>query len=727
MKVYTLPNLSSHVITEQTDAEVARFKNPRPFGMTKQQFRDWSTAPNTEGCFLSVWSGVNPKARVASNNPATRLHGIIADFDSPKAHDHLPNLLQAVGTLPKWVYSTFTAGKVRLVWEFEAPVNVTCPELTERFLKALDAKVRFSKALPGYDKSSTDSTQLFEVGSNWLEIKEADPIPNTMLEMAIIDAGVGAKLPTNDIEIPMEVIAAEVATRFPGRWRKPFEEGQRGPLFWIDDGIEREGCVITANGMVCFSDRAASNFLPWSTILGRAFVSKFEEETLGNAAMMFWHDGRSYFRKHGEAWSAFSREDARLHLKVAGISDKPRRGQNASDIERVLQHIQLNRRVDAAVPIMFSEEDIVFMEGGGKYLNTNTRTAMEPAPEGTGTPENFPWIWNLLENGFCDGHADKNKPGGHPEPRSRDFFLGWLYWFWNSARECRLQPGQIIVLAGDIHTGKSFINRRLIGAIVGGSFEATHILMNASAFNKSAGEVGHWRCDDAPTDGEWREKARFSRALKAHASNPTVLYHPKFRDAIELPFLGRVCITCNLDPESLTILPTMDASFADKVSLFKIREDFRPTFHRTTHENEAMIEREIPFFLRWLKDWGDSGIPEGVVNHKQPRFGVKPYHHPDLVESSHAESFEYSVQEVLQIWATAKKKDRSPGAKTEFTATEILSELQADSGLSQATRQWNNRSLGKNLSKLIGKFPPLLGKRTLDKISRYSFNFNLCP
>lgn len=719
MKVHTLPNLSSHVVTDQVITDIATFKNPRPFGLTKEQFRAWSTTPTTNGCFLSVWSGVNPKARIASNNPAVRLHGIIGDYDSPKAQENLSALAQTVGVLPTWVCSTFTAGKVRLIWEFEHPVNVSNPELTDRFIKALDNKIRFSKALPGFDKCSVDPKQYFEIGSNWNRINEAAPVPDTLIEMAMIDAGTGAKIQTDTIEIPLETVAKEVHARFPGRWTKPFEEGQRGPLFWIDDGIDREGCVVTANGMVCYSDRAASNFMPWYAILGKSFVSKFEEETIGNAALMFWYDGRNYFRQHNGSWAAYAREDARLHLKVAGVSDKPRKNQTASDIDRVLQHIHLNRRIDAAVPIMFSEEDIVQMEGGGRYLNTNIRKAMPPAPEGTGNPDNFPWIWNFLQNGIDDGHADKDPS----KPHARDYFLGWLHWFYKSALDCRLQPGQILVIAGDIHTGKSFINRRLIGAIVGGSFEATHILMNPSAFNKSAGEVGHWRCDDAPTDGEWREKQRFSRALKAHAANPTVLYHPKFRDAIELPFLGRICITCNLDPESLTILPAMDASFADKVSMFKIREDFHPKFHRTTHENEAMIEKELPYFLRWLLDWGEKEIPKEIVNKKHPRFGVKAYHHPLLVEASHAESFEYSVQEVMQIWVTAKAKDKT--AKTKYTATEILQDLQELPGLSQATRQWNNRTLGKNLTKLLGKFPPLVEKKGIDNVSRYIFNFSL--
>jgi hypothetical protein len=186
-----------------------------------------------------------------------------------------------------------------------------------------------------------------------------------------------------------------------------------------------------------------------------------------------------------------------------------------------------------------------------------------------------------------------------------------MHHFYSSALNFNLQPGQIMVIAGDVHTGKSFINKWLIGATVGGSVNATASLMKQTSFNKQAGEFGHWRVDDAPTDGNWQDKRRFTQALKEHAANPTLVYMPKFKDSTELPFLGRVCITLNLDPDSLALLPAMDGSFADKVMMFKIAENFDPHFFRTTQENESRIMGELPFFLRWLLDWGDKVGEQG--------------------------------------------------------------------------------------------------------------------
>jgi len=698
MIISSIANLSSHVAAPEDAQSISLYNNPRPTGITKEQFRSWCAANTTQSKFISVWQGINPKARIATGNPATRLHGIIGDYDSVTAYANISELPRSCGVLPTWVINTFTPGKVRLVWEFESPVNVGNVELTDRFLQQLDKRVRFSKALPGWDKSSTDSNQYFEVGHNWQRINEASPIPESLLEMAMMEAGTSAKITSNDVEIPMQAIAAEVARQFPGRWNKSFEVGQRGPLFWIADGIDREGCVVTANGMVCFSDRAASNFMPWRTILGTKFVSEYEQEIIGGAAAKFYTDGKAYYTKPNGEWIGLSREDAKLQLKVMGVSDQKRKGQNASDVDAVLAHIQIQRRVTAAVPVLYRDTDIEEI-GGERYLNLNTRQAMQPAADGD--PNLWPWIHNFVENAFDGG---------------RDHFLGWFKHVYESALRKDLQPGQVIVIAGDAHTGKSFINRWMIGAALGGSVNATQVLMRQSSFNKQAGEVGLWRVDDAPTDGDPRDKRRFTQALKEHAANPTLLYHPKFRDAIELPFLGRVVITMNIDPESLALLPAMDSSFADKVMLFRLRDGFVPKFKRTTTENESQILSELPHFLRWLLNWEP---PKEVINRSKPRYGVKPFHHPKLVEESHAESVEYSVQELLEPWCIGKSKDRD--AQATYTATELLHELQND--MPGLTRHLTAQKLAKSLSKLLGAWPVLTEKYISRGIAKYRFNF----
>lgn len=712
MNIYTLPNLSSHVVEAKTPTELAALKNPRPHSLTKQEFRDWCTMPSTQSVFMSVWQGVNPKARIATGNPVTRLHGIIGDYDSDTAFQHLGDLPKSCGHLPKWITKTFSPGKVRLIWEFESPVNVLNPDLTAAFLKELDKRIRFSKALPGYDTASTEDNQYFELGTEWTDVQEATPIPNSLIEMCLIEAGTHTKLSTSDIEIPIEAVAAEVARQFPGRFSKPFEVGARLPLFWLNDGIDREGCVVTSNGMVCFSDRAASNFMPWRAILGQPFVREYEENVIGSAAQLFYFSGKAYWRKNKGQWHDYTQENARLHLKVKKVSDRPRKGQTVSDIERVLEHIQLNRRVDAAVPVPYNGAEVVEWNGAS-YLNTSNRAAVQPAPEGQGTPDKFPLIHKFIEEAFDDG---PNPEAGNP--KARDYFLGWFHHFYSSALARNMQPGQILVIAGKVGTGKSLFNRWLIGGSVGGACGATDVLMKQTAFNKEVAMNGHLLIDDAPTDGNQQEKRKFANKLKEFAANPVIPYQPKGVDKVDLPFRGRVGVTMNDDPESLGILPPMDGSFKDKIMLFKLRDDFKPKFLGGNKDEKVVLE-ELPYFLRWLLDWGESEARATVLNKRNPRYAIKAFHHPELVEASHAETVEYTIQEMLELWSNGKASDKN--AQTEYLTIEILQELK--SAMPDIARSLNPVSFGRNLSKLVGAYPKLVKKKRTEEGWKYQFNF----
>lgn len=709
MRLFCLKNLSDQTVREVTTQEVCDMGVKRPSGLTKEQFREWSVASSTQGAFLSVWEGAMPKSRINKANPPVLLHGFIADYDSTGAKAKIMSIQKTVTILPSFIVDTFSPGKVRLIWEFEKPVVVGDYDTTILFLKELDKTIGISKALPGFDKCSFDPSQYFERGTEWHRVDPSSPISEDTLTLAMIDAAARRQAGKDCRTIPLERVAKEVERQFPGRWKKPFEIGQRGPLFWIPDGIDREGCVITADGMVSYSDRAESNFLPWKRILGAEFVKQFEESVIASAAGQFYCDNRQYYRKIGGVWRPLSEAQARLVLRVHGVSDSRQKGMTASDQDYVLAYVNEARRVYAAAPITFRSEDVVEIKGE-KILNLASRRAMEPAPEGEGNPENFPWLWNYFNNCFEDVEG---------LPRARDVFFGWFWWFYSTALECRIQPGHVLVLVGPASLGKTLINTHVIGKSVGGSYDTSRQLMGLTAFNKQAGEVGHWQVDDVPHDGTYQVKRTFTQNLKSAAANPTILYQPKYADTLELPHLGRICVTMNEDAESMAILPAMDCSVGDKFILFKMSSTFVPDFDSRMHVNEQRIANELPYFLRWLLDWGKN-IPAELLDDRRPRFKIKPYHHPDLVAQSHAESPEYVLQELLDLWVTAKAKDKD--AEIEYTASALLQELR--NLLPEATRDLKAQTFGRLLTKLVGIYRRLKSKRVVDGVARYTFDFS---
>jgi hypothetical protein len=708
MQIFSLPNHVSHNITVTDAGAVSVLPSDVPAGLDKPKFREWCAKATTAGHFISGWQGVTPTVRIDAGNPAAVLHGIIADYDSTDAASHLSKLPSTTKHMPTWVIDSFTPGKIRLIWEFEKPFKVSDPEITEHFLKELDGRVGISNALPGFDKASWKASQYFEKGTNWRKMENATPIPKGVLEVSMMEGGLKAKRVFSDEPvIPMEIVAAEVERQFPGRWKNAFTEGARGPLFWINDGITREGCAVAETGMICYSDRAAGNFLRWSEVLGSKFVDKFVQEKAERAAGMFYFDGRAYWHKGRGGWEWLNKDDAKLHLKNAGCSDKKLKDKGVSEIEKVLVHIQSHRRVAGAVPVLFRLEEVVRVNGAD-YLNTSTRRAMQPAA--TGNPQDFPWIYDFITNAF-DGTQN-----GIP---ANEYFIGWFKRFYKSALEGNPQPGQVVILAGEAHTGKTFFNKCILGEAMGGSTAAEALLMRKTMFNKEGAQVSVWRCDDASSDGDYRSRQQFANALKAMAANPSQMYQPKFMDAIELPFLGRVFVTCNVDPESLRILPTLDNTIKDKLMLFKLSSSFTPKFYNTNSQNEEMVLKELPHFLRWVLDYQ---VDSRVIDPLYKRFEIKSFHHHELVEQANLESREYVLSEYIEQWLVVARKAYKKGEIVELTATALLSAIkEANNGQDIGSIKAEN--LGKQLHKLLEQnmVSELLSKKMRDGRTVYAF------
>lgn len=123
-------------------------------------------------------------------------------------------------------------------------------------------------------------------------------------------------------------------------------------------------------------------------------------------------------------------------------------------------------------------------------------------------------------------------------------------------------------------------------------------------------------------------RVAFSNNLKKIVANATMRSSQKFEKEGNVPWYGRVFVSCNLDEESLSILPTVEISNKEKVTMLKASQ----TKFKFPKESECrrMLQQELPFFARFLLDWE---YPSFVIP-DQTRFGVEHFHHPDLFEAS---------------------------------------------------------------------------------------------
>jgi hypothetical protein len=675
----------------------------RPTLNSKEEFRAWCSNNKTNHCFYSAWEGVNRDLRISRSNPAKMLHGFVADYDADINDDMIKEAFASELFAPTWATKTFSGG-ARLIWEFEEPLLLDNHKLAERFLKTMAKELKVKELLPGFDESSLKDSQYFELGTHWERNAASNPIPTDLVGIWTLDSATEKIFGNETLVIPIEEVANEVEKLYPGRWKGKFEVGCRGPLFWVDDGIDRIGCQVGDFGMICYSSRAEASFMPWDKVLGKAFVQKWEVQAVKGFVDSMWYDGKLYWWHVDEDWVGRTKDDSLMHLRNFGVPNKTSGKEVISRAEKVLCAVQDARKIDFAAPLLFEKDEIVNLNGD-KVLNIGRREAMQEADVVDVTM--FPWIYDFITNIFVQPDGSNTQ---------MDYFLAWFQRLWVSARNHHLAQGQMLVLAGDAGQGKTFMSRCIIGAALGGSVDASDILQGKTNFNKQAAETCIWRIDDAAYASNRNEAVRFGETLKRHVANPVATYHPKFRDAVEFPWKGRIVLTCNTDPQSLAILPSLNNTIADKILMLKFG-GYMPTF-QSNHLQEANVAKELPYFLAWLKQWQ---APAYVIAGNS-RFGIQGFHHQELVDASRESDSATSLKEVLQLWIEGETQVMKCDPIVEITSTELLGKLRSNiPGGADLMRQYSPSRLGRELRTLLGVYSPLKTVRIKDGISRYRF------
>lgn len=640
---FSMANLACQQVTPMEAPWEAYKTFPRPSLPAKSDMRVWSTQFSTRHSFITGVEGLDPNLRVSydANNPACFIHAFIADYDSTVAGSSIDTLKEKPQSeyLPAYAVKTFS-GKLRLVWLFESKLGIGAErEHASAFFKTLSSKLNLQHWAPGLDIGALSPTMFFEIGE-WVPLWTDSRIPVNILQLWLLDTVLKTGTYSKDSpEIPIEVVEDEVNTRFPGRWRGPFVIGARGVRFWDPNSNDPTGAAVLKDGMMAFSGEQA--FLPWGQIFGRAFVDKFKADRVGAAIDKYVFDGMKYFAYFNGKWNAQNKEDVALQLKVQGLS--PRKGTNdVSQVEQALYQIQTTRRVDKALPFTHHPPGI-FTYDKQKILNTSEVTCLQPAAPCTRErmsfqdgPEHFAFVHTLLKSMFCDPE-DEAAAGSE----QLEYFLGWLKYFYENALKFKPKPGQVVVLAGPVGKGKTVLSRQIVGRLAGSYNDASdHLVMN-DRWTERLASSPVWAVDDQLALTDTASVRQFSAKLKKYVANQEVRCEEKYKVAGYVPFYGRIIITCNVDPESLRILPTLDTSNKDKVNFFRTSKHLVTFPHRDSLD--AVLAKELPYFARFLLDWE---YPERITS-GSGRFGVDSYHHPDMVDVSQQQGLTGHVLEVL--------------------------------------------------------------------------------
>lgn len=678
---FYIPNHQSHVAHSRPFSEITDLPE-RPAFATKDLMLAWAHDDATQHCFYNLAEAKDPARRVTKDNPVAFIHGVIADFDTKVSR---AALIEAVAKFPvdfkpAFASATFSGG-ARIVWLFEKKLPVYLPEVCKAVLTRLKKETKAAKFLGGLDEPAfIDPAKYFELGTDWLEIDATARVSSASLAQFVFEASSKTDWRDRGVIIPVDAIAIEVERRWPGRWQGPFAVGAMGTRFWDPTSTHDKGAWIRETGVQAFSGEA--RFMPWAEILGVEFVTQFERDRIGGATDSVYFDGKAYWIKNPEGdWEDLNSENVQRYLVSRGLRKESARRGETSEVERAMTQIVLMGRVAGAFPFLYRNEDKVRI-AGKNYLNVN-RVPLIVADSGKHEwGHGFPWIAEFLEQLL-------------PESIQREVLIGWLAHFYKSSSVGKLRKGHAVFLAGPPGGGKTFLSQQIIGGLMGGAEEATNFLLGKTEYNHELFFKAVWSIDDSVAAAEGKAHEVYSQIVKKVVANYNLTYRRMYSNPLTLPWEGRIFVTLNDDPESIAMLPNVEASMLEKV-LF-----LRASMTTVNFDGaEEKVRAELPFLAAFLRD---HKLPANLVG--DYRYGVKEFHHPDLLQEAKLTSSSNSISELLDIWRHDyfRHSDHDKMPAWEGNMTELLQDLHANEGIKPILQKYitSRERLGRDINKLI--------------------------
>ncbi len=700
---FSVPNLSRLEVTEIEEP----WKLPAfqwPSGVTKENVKGIWTNSETKHYFLSAFEGITKSVRIAKDaaNPPRLMHGLIADYDTRTEESAFASLSKAPYPSdypPAWGVSTFS-GNARLVWVFEKPVLLANETQATKFLPMLVRKLGLDRWLPGLDtKAISNPAQYYELGRKWFPMCTTALVPKSSLDMWLFEASKKVSLfgPSDKrYDIPFEAVPPEVEARFPKRWNGPFIVGARGIRFWDATADNPTAAIVTEDGMMCFTgDRS---FMPWVEIFGREWAEKFEADRVSKAmSCVLWDEHYFWVNTDPETdtWERMQSGQFTKWLKCLGFSTMTPKGDTASPADRLEMEIVSKRRVRGAMPFIYRKHGVTTYKGE-QVLNTSTIRVISPAEPGIFADFNdaktkwFPFLWAYLSN-FLALVDDR--------PLQLEYLLGWMKHFYECGYYNKPQPGHALTLVGDTGRGKTFFAQVLLSKLMGGSTDATDYVVRGSAWSDQLAKWPIAVIDDQQASSDFTGHQKFSAMIKKLVANQTLSYNGKWMATGEVEWNGRAVICCNADPESIRLIPNLDHSIADKISILRVNDDSPFRFPSSREETTKILEAELPAFARFLLE---MPYPEHFVNRRDARYYLLPFKHPECYQTASRGGQAYAGHELIVAFLDAYAEGHKGDLFWEGTATTLFRDLTALHG-NGTMGKLTPRSLGTCLGMLMNR------------------------
>ena len=267
-----------------------------------------------------------------------------------------------------------------------------------------------------------------------------------------------------------------------------------------------------------------------------------------------------------------------------------------------------------------------------------------------------------------------------------EWFTAWLASTLQALHAQTWTPGQVVGFIGEPGSCKSLIQSMLTELFGGREARIVQAMSGTTAFNGDWAEAVHLIVEDDFGDSSRATRQRIKETVKAVAVNSVHRIHPKGAQAFSIKPFWRLTISANPVEESLSVLPEIDDSVRNKLSLLWTTHATLPMDTDSPGGRKtfwAQIVSELPAFVDHLLNYS---IPDKLRD-PEKRCGTCAFHHHLALEAVQ------SLSPDGQMLSTINENVDLPW---EGTASEMLDQLR-DHGIAG---HFTPKGIGRLLTRL---------------------------
>lgn len=325
-------------------------------------------------------------------------------------------------------------------------------------------------------------------------------------------------------------------------------------------------------------------------------------------AIFYEMTNKSWWMKGEGIFIPYNETGIKRALHIGGMA-RYAKGDNPSAIDLEVQRLTLKCNVDYAGPVAGWPAG-VHMMGGSRILVTKPCRLL--------AGENVPFA--TLESILV------NMLGWEQTAR----LLLWIRVYRERIRTRRWHPLPVLIIVGPKNCGKSLI-QEIISILVGNRIgKPMQFMLGSTDFNAELIGSEHLIIEDETSRGDAQSRRHLGEQIKSLFFARNVMCHKKNGTPITVNPLWGLSMTVNNEPEHVMVIPTIDASLADKVLILKAEYAKRPVPDGMLERDwlPKILEAEVPGLAFYADNFDLANVPQGLFD---DRTIVAAWQHPEIL------------------------------------------------------------------------------------------------